>query len=196
MEALSGRSFGKEAVTLVDKSTLRRTRALATAAARWGTSWLTVAVNGPAVGTVVVAAGVMVHGALRIEGKERLGLRALKKDLAIKIGDDGETEAESWILDSVFSLYLVKNPTLEHYAQNFEVHCHIAGGKTIRLKRVDNVVLTVLVKGKQQNVTLNEVFLAPELARNVIAQGKLEYDFLALSTMRRRGFWQDSDGAK
>lgn len=108
-------------------------------------------------------------------------------------GDDGETEDDDWILDSGSSLHLVNNPTLLQNARDCEEKCHLADGETIRLSRVGNVVLRVLAKGKQQTVTLTEVFLAPELARNIMSYGKLErkgfglvYDGTTRSLARRR----------
>ena len=52
--------------------------------------------------------------------------------------------------------------------------CHLAYRGTIKLSRVVNIVLTMLAKDKQQAVTLIMVFLEPELACNIISNGKLK----------------------
>ena len=100
------------------------------------------------------------------------------------VGDDGDTGADDWVFDSGSSRHLVNDSTLLMEARDYKEECHLAGGETVRLSRVGNVVLTVLAKGRQKNVTLTDVFLAPELVRNIMSYGKLE----------RKGFDLDYDG--
>ena len=118
------------------------------------------------------------------EGKGNQGFRAMKNDLAMAIGDDGDTGADDWVLDSGSSRHLVNDATLLMDARDCKEECHLADSETVRLSRVGNVVMTVLAKGRQKSVTLTDVFLAPELVRNIMSYGKLE----------RKGFDLDYDG--
>ena len=100
------------------------------------------------------------------------------------VGDDGDNGADDWVFDSGSSRHLVSDSTLLIEARDCKEECHLAGGETVRLSRVGNVVLTVLAKGRHTNVTLTDVFLATELARNIMSYGKLE----------RKGFGLFYDG--
>ena len=46
------------------------------------------------------------------EGKGNQGFRAMKNDLAMAIGDDGDTGADDWVLDSGSSRHLVNDAKL------------------------------------------------------------------------------------
>ena len=46
--------------------------------------------------------------------------------------------------------------------------------EAIKLSRVGIVAMTVMVIGQQQDVTLTEVYLSPDLSRNIMSYGKLE----------------------
>ena len=118
------------------------------------------------------------------EGKGDKGFRAVKNDLAMAIGDDGYTGADDWVLDSGSSRHLVNDATLLMDARDCKEECHLADSETVRLSRVGNVVMTVLAKGRQKNVTLTNIFFASELARNIMSYDKLE----------RKGFGLFYDG--
>ena len=120
-------------------------------------------------------------------GKGNKGFRAVKNDLAMAIGDDGDTMDDDWVIDSGSSRHLVSDDTLLMDARDCKEVCHLADGETVGLSRVGNVVLTVLAKGRHTNVTLTDVFLATELARNIMSYGKLERKgFGPMFTMERR----------
>ena len=59
-------------------------------------------------------------------------------------------------------------------ARDCDQECHLADGETIKLTQVGSVVLTVLARGQQQDVTLTDVYLAPESSCNIMFYGKLE----------------------
>uniref|UniRef100_A0AAV1UHD3 Retrovirus-related Pol polyprotein from transposon TNT 1-94-like beta-barrel domain-containing protein n=1 Tax=Peronospora matthiolae TaxID=2874970 RepID=A0AAV1UHD3_9STRA len=100
------------------------------------------------------------------------------------IGDKGDTGSDDWVLDSGSSSHLVNDATLLMDARDCKEECRLADGETVRLSRVGNMVLTLLSKGRQKNLMLTDVFLAPELVRNLMSYGKLD----------RKGFGLVYDG--
>ena len=72
----------------------------------------------------------------------------------------------------------------------------MADGETIKLTQVGSVVLTVLARGQQQDVTLTDVYLAPELSRNIMSYGKLEIKGFGLVYEASRACWHDAAMAK
>uniref|UniRef100_A0AAV1UNA8 CCHC-type domain-containing protein n=1 Tax=Peronospora matthiolae TaxID=2874970 RepID=A0AAV1UNA8_9STRA len=193
-EAFPGSFFGKEIVAHVDDSSTRKETRTCYVCGKVGhvkadcrskrTGDLNGGRRGRRNGNLVLYV---------IEGKGNKGFRAVKIDLAMAIGDDGDTGADDWVLDSGSSRHLVNDATLSMDARDCKETCHLADGETVRLSRVGNVVLTVQAKGRQRNVTLKDVFLAAELARNIMSYGKLKrkgfgfvYDGTTRGLARRR----------
>ena len=54
-------------------------------------------------------------------------------------------------------------------ARDCDKQCHLSDGETIKPTQVGSVVLTMLARGQQQDVTLTDVYLAPELLRNIMS---------------------------
>ncbi|CAI5725772.1 unnamed protein product [Peronospora destructor] len=180
MEARPGRSFGKEVVAHVEDSTSRKETRTCYGCGKIGhvkadcrkkkTGDINGGRRGKSGGNIVLAIG---------KGTSKKGSRRAKCDLTLAISDDSV-----WILDSGSSRHLVNNASLLQDVRDCKHECHLADGEVIKLSRVGSVVLTVMVKGHQRDVTLTEVYLAPELSQNIMSYGKLE----------RKGFGLVYDG--
>uniref|UniRef100_A0AAV1TBU1 Retrovirus-related Pol polyprotein from transposon TNT 1-94-like beta-barrel domain-containing protein n=1 Tax=Peronospora matthiolae TaxID=2874970 RepID=A0AAV1TBU1_9STRA len=75
----------------------------------------------------------------------------------MSIGDDSDDEDDDWILDSGSSRHLMNDTSLLRDARDCDQECHLADGETTKLTQVGSVVLTVLARGQQQDVTLTDV---------------------------------------
>ena len=87
--------------------------------------------------------------------------------------DTRDEEGDHWILDSGFSRHLV-NASLLQGVRDYEHECHLSDGEVIKLSRVGSAVLTMTAKGRERDVTMTEVYLAPQLSKNIMSYGKLE----------------------
>ena len=103
------------------------------------------------------------------EGRGRNGSLATGQSLAMAVGDDNNDEDDDWILDSGSSRHLVNDASLLRDARDCDKQCHLSDGETIKPTQVGSVVLTMLARGQQQDVTLTDVYLAPELLRNIMS---------------------------
>ena len=63
------------------------------------------------------------------EGKGNKGFRTVNNDLAMAIGDDGDTGADDWVLDSGSSRHLVNDATLLIDARDCKKECHLVDVK-------------------------------------------------------------------
>ena len=115
-------------------------------------------------GNIVLAIG---------EGASIKSSRHDKMNQTMKIGEN--TDRDGYILYCGSSLRLVNDQSLLQDAKMCEHECHLEDGESVKLLRVGNVVLTVVAGGQVRDVTLTEVYLAPELSRNIISYGKLEH---------------------
>uniref|UniRef100_A0AAV1U680 Polyprotein n=1 Tax=Peronospora matthiolae TaxID=2874970 RepID=A0AAV1U680_9STRA len=187
MEARPGRFFGKEVVAHVDESTPRKETRTCYGCGKMGhvkadcrsrrTSDKNSSRRGKSGGNIVLAIG---------EGIIKKGKRHAKCNLTLAISNDSDEESDDWILDSGSSRHLVNNASLLQGVRDCEHECHLADGEVIKLSRVGSVVLTVKAEGHERDVTLTEVYLAPDLSRNIMSYGKLE----------RKGFGLVYDGTK
>ena len=187
MEARPGRFFGKEVVAHMGESTPRRETRTCYGWGRMGhvtadcrsrrTSDKNSSRRGKSGDNIVLAIG---------EGISKKGKRHAKCNLTLAISNDRDEESDDWILDSESSRHLVNNASLLQGVRDCEHECHLADGETIKLSRVGRVVLTVKAEGHERDVTLTEVYLAPDLSKNIMSYGKLE----------RKGFGLVYDGMK
>ena len=75
----------------------------------------------------------------------------------------------------------MNDASLLRYARNYDQENHLADGEIVTMLRVGSLRLTVLAKRRQQKVTLTDLYLAPELARNIMSYGKLERKVFGLA---------------
>uniref|UniRef100_A0AAV1TGU4 CCHC-type domain-containing protein n=1 Tax=Peronospora matthiolae TaxID=2874970 RepID=A0AAV1TGU4_9STRA len=187
MEGRPGRFFGKEVVAHVDEPTPRKEKRACYGCGKMEhvkadcrsrrTSDKNSSRRGKSGGNIVLAIG---------EGISKKGKRHAKCNLKLAISNDSDEESDDWILDSGSSRHIVNNASLLQGVRDCEHECHLADDEVIKLSRVGSVVLTVKAEGHERDVTLTEVYLAPDLSRNIMSYGKLE----------RKGFGLVYDGTK
>uniref|UniRef100_A0AAV1VAX2 Retrovirus-related Pol polyprotein from transposon TNT 1-94-like beta-barrel domain-containing protein n=1 Tax=Peronospora matthiolae TaxID=2874970 RepID=A0AAV1VAX2_9STRA len=51
----------------------------------------------------------------------------------------------------------------------------MADGDSLKITIVGSVLLRVIANGKDRMITLTDIYLAPQLARNIVSYGKLEH---------------------
>ena len=107
------------------------------------------------------------------EGTIKKGSLRYKCNMTLAISDNSDEEGDDWILDSGSSRHLVNNASLLQGIRDCEHECHMNDGEVIKLSRVGSVVLTVTAKGRERDVTMTDVYLAPELSKNIMSYGKL-----------------------
>ena len=84
------------------------------------------------------------------------------------IGDVEGSDTSDWILDSVLSRHLVNDASIMQVAKVCDQEISMADGEFLKITHVISVRLRVFANGKDQTITPTDVYLAPQLARNIV----------------------------
>ena len=109
----------------------------------------------------------------RSRGKQAGRKHRSARESVNAIGNRGASDKSAWILDSGSIRHLVHDATLLRNAKECRYDIAMADGKALELTQVGSVQLQVVAGGKDRTVTLTDVYLAPQLARNIISYGQL-----------------------